>query len=820
MLKKLSGFIVDKRYLVLALMLALAVAGLICSQFVRINDDMTKYLPDDSDMKIGLDIMAEEFPDDPTANTIRVMIDDLSDSEKTEALQKLRAVEHVDSVDYDPDSADYNKDNHTLYILHMSCAYGSEEEAAIYRALESGFDGETITWKNDEVAYAPIPTFILVSVVIVILIILFAMCRSWIEPFLFLAAIGVAVVINGGTNLLLGNVANITNNITAILQMVLSMDYSIILMNRYRQEKALEPDKKIAMKSALANAFPAVASSALTTVVGLLMLVFMSFKIGMDLGVVLAKGVFISMICVLTILPALVLACDKALTKTAKKTIRIPTDWAARFSHRLRFALTGLFVLLFIGVFIAQQQTSIDYSLVKNDSIDSVFPRNNMMVMVYENRDEDRLDGLYEALDGDDRVKSVMSAAMFGRQCTSGELCAMLGQMSSSMKMDPSLIDMLYYMRYTGGETGTMTVREFVTFLTTNVMNNETFASYIDEDMKTRAMASMGSLMIEMQSDKQYTAPEMGELLSGIFDGLDPGMIGLLYLYKDSVEKSDPAWTMSAQELLRYFAQDVLSDPRFSALIDDDMRQAILGAQTSLDAGKAQLAGENHSRLVITTTYPDESKETTAFIEMLKEYGDRLEGRYYLIGSAAMASEMQKTFGGEYLFITLLTALAIFLIVLITFRSIPIPAILVLVVQCGIFITITVTDVISGGMYYLALLIVECILMGATIDYGILFTNYYCSLRKEHGVREALKRAYSGSTHTILTSGLILISVTAICGGLFEDKTTQAIIGTLSIGAFSAVVLILFLLPGILSACDRLVIKKKYRDRQPSFDDE
>lgn len=167
------------------------------------------------------------------------------------------------------------------------------------------------------------------------------------------------------------------------------------------------------------------------------------------------------------------------------------------------------------------------------------------------------------------------------------------------------------------------------------------------------------------------------------------------------------------------------------------------------------------------------------------------------------------TFGIEYLFITLLTAFAIFLIVAITFRSIFVPAILVLPVQCGIFIT--VTGIISGGMYYLALLIVECILMGATIDYGILFTNYYRESRRTFDVSNSLKKAYAGSIHTILILGLILISVTEICGRMFEDKTIAEIVSTLAIGAFSAIVLILFVLPGILSACDKLVTKKSQR---------
>ena len=117
------------------------------------------------------------------------------------------------------------------------------------------------------------------------------------------------------------------------------------------------------------------------------------------------------------------------------------------------------------------------------------------------------------------------------------------------------------------------------------------------------------------------------------------------------------------------------------------------------------------------------------------------------------------------------------------------------------------TGLMSGSMYYLALLIVECILMGATIDYGILFTNYYRESRRLFDVKKALKKAYAGSIHTIMTSGLILVTVTGVVGGMFEEATVQAIVKTLSIGSFCAIVLILFILPGILAVCDKLVAK-------------
>ena len=894
MLKKASSFIVEKRIAILSFMLILALAGAVCSRFVTINEDLTKYLPDDSRMKIGMDVMNEQFPAIELPNTIRVMIDDLSEAEKAEIPEKLSALPHVESVEYDPAGEEYNRGNHTLYVIHMSCAYGSAGEAELESALGERFSGKAIVWHNDATTMPEIPLIVYVLVLVILLAILLTMCGSWLEPPLFLATIGCAVLINLGTNLILGSVSNMTHSIAAILQLALSMDYSIILMNRYRQERAKEPDKLLAMKNAWVNAFSSISSSALTTVAGLLMLLFMSFKIGADIGIVMAKGVFLSMVCVLSVLPALILIFDPLLLKTAKKTPRLPMGWAARFSFKLRYVIGALFVVLFVGFYFLQTQTGIAYSLVRDDPVADVFPKRGTIVLVYENRDEARIGDLVRQLEADSGVSSVTSyGTTLGRACTAEELAAMIGGSDSGVSLDPALLRLLYTQYHTGGETGTMTVGQFLRFLSDHVLNDAALSPFIHDELREKAgllsllsdaeglqkqrsaeemaalfsaqsadwmdasalktvfmlhsvqsggntmsvaelvdfiltdpamksftakaspeqmqtLAAAKSLMDAVVADQPYTAGEMQALLGQWDEGLDASSIEMLFLFKESMERYDPAWTMTPEQLFRHLMEHVLNDPSFSAMIDADLGTRLLRAQATLAAGKAQLVSERFSRLIFTATYPEESEATTAFMEELHTWLDRnLEGKSYLIGNAVMAYEMRQIFDGELLSITLLTALAIFLIVVLTFRSVFVPVILVLLVQCGVYITVTVTGIMSGSMYYMALLMVECILMGATIDYGILFTNYYRENRRTASVRDALEKAYNGSLHTILTSGLILVLVTAAVGRLFEDEAVTEIVRTLSIGSFSVILLILFILPGVLAACDKLVTKKQ-----------
>ena len=165
------------------------------------------------------------------------------------------------------------------------------------------------------------------------------------------------------------------------------------------------------------------------------------------------------------------------------------------------------------------------------------------------------------------------------------------------------------------------------------------------------------------------------------------------------------------------------------------------------------------------------------------------------------------------LLIKLITVLSIFAVVAITFKSLIIPLILVLIVQCGVYLTVTTIGIQGYSIYYLALLIVQSILMGATIDYGILYTNYYLESRRTMDVKDALIAAYDGSIHTILTSGLILILVTGLVGNLFTNPTIGQICQTISTGSLCASLLILFMLPAILALMDKIIVRKKKERR-------
>lgn len=902
-MKRLTGFIVNKRNIIFSAMLILTALCAFLIPKVSVNSDMTKYLPDDSSMKQGISLMEKEFPTAGEAYTIRVMFKRLDSEKKTEFKDALAAIENVDSVTYDMTGSDYNSGEYTLYILNTKYGYDTEEEAAVERQVKEKFSDYEVTVKNDDTSAPDIPLSVYLAAFGIILVVLLISCGSYFEPVLFLITIGIAVVLNLGTNFFLGEISDVSFGIAAVLQLALSMDYSIILMNRYRQEMKKTDDRKEAMANALRAALGSITGSAVTTIVGLLVLVFMSFKIGADIGIVLAKGVAFSMLCVFTVLPVLILLSHKPIEKTEKKK---RTEKARKnglsavlggFSYRFRSVIAILFVVLFIATGYLQSGTKTVYTLSEKDTIADIFPKANTFVLLYDNTDEDNIADIVSALEEKDGVKTVVSyPTTIGKQCTVKEMSNMLTEMSGDLQVDEKLLNLVYYHYHTDGKTEPMTLSafigflsdtaatdpmfsdyidqasaeqlarlkpltekstltvpmtpaalaqtlgmdaeqviqlfmlrygteytpdktmspyEFVSFLTDNVLPKPEYAVMFDDGTKTKLYQTK-AIADAVVSGKEFTVKEMVEFVGKISNKFNDNTVELLYLYSASLKQGNDRSTMSPETLVKHI-EKLASEPLLSTLLTNEQKAGIAKARKQLDDGVQQLKGEEHSRLTVTTKLPVESEKTSAFVKEMTELCDeKLSGEYHLIGNSIMVDEMESGFGREQLIITLLTAASIFIVVALTFRSLAIPAILVLIVQCGVFITVSALGTIGGSMYYLALLIVECILMGATIDYGILFTSYYREMRATLSVCEAIVAAYKGSIHTILTSGTIMVLITAVIGPLFGNPTIEQIVRTLSVGCASAMFLILFILPGILSLCDKIVVRKGKKQEKAS----
>lgn len=722
-MKKAAAFLVDKRRILICLFLALAVVSLFLAGQVRINYDLTKYLPAGSHMKQGIQLMEQEFGQ-AASSELRVMFTNLPEEEKEDVLRWLSGLEHVSSAVWEPTET-YNCGDYTLYEIAADVDSHSPEAATLYKAVHEKYDKDGIA-TDGSIHEANVPVLSLSMVILsvgLVLLILLIMSKSWFEPVVFLINIGIAVAINLGTNVVFPSISEYTFSIVGIMQLVLSMDYSIFLMNRYTQEKEKCADQQSAMKEAIAVAFPAVTASALTTFAGLLCLAFMGFRLGADMGFALAKSVIISLICIFTVLPSLILISDKWIVKTRKKALHIPMAGWSRCAVRGRIVFAVVFLFLFTGAFFLKNNTGIQYMLEANNPVDKVFEERHTMVLLYEMKDKDQIAEVMAPFEEDEKVTDITG----------------------------------YY----------------------NTLG------------------------------KAYSPAEIAELFSTSSAAVNENMISLLLQLYSGQNGGQDVQTVTLPELIAFLQNDVLSNPLFAVYIDDGMKQQVEAAGEMIAENAAMLEGEHYGRVILTTVYPEDSAETRDFIRSVTEKcGDLLEGETWLIGTSVMNEEMARSFDSELNRITLISAAAIFIVVALTFRSLVIPLILVLTVQCSIYLTMAMIGLSGSGMYYLALLMVQCILMGATIDYAILYTSYYREHRLHEGQQNAIRSAYNGSLHTILTSALIMVGGAGILGYVFANPAIGEICLTISRGAISATLLIVFVLPGVLAALDRFVCSK------------
>ena len=906
---------------------------------VNVNTDMTQYLPKNSPMKKGLDRMAEALGTGAMNSfSVRAMYSGLDSVQRDSLAMALRQLEGVTMLTSVQDNGLY-----TLYDLSVDASGDPKAVAAQIR--QGGLEVEVETSIDGNL---PDPIVFIIAAVLVFGI-LFLMSQSWVEPLLFLASIGVAVIMNIGSNALLPSVSMTTNAIVAILQLVLSMDYSIILMNRYRQEKAKGGDKVEAMKNALCNASSSVLSSAFTTMAGLLMLCFMEFRIGMDLGIVLAKGVLCSVVCLFTVLPALILAFDKAVERSHKRVFVPNTDRLARFEMRFRIPLAVASVLIFGAAYYLHHFTNISFSTNWPTSITEQFPRKNTVVLLYNNADEAKIVGIAEDLGADPAVDTVVSyPTLMLRQQNAEEMYASLKGMTAMMPpeaavmvdslLTPDMLTMLFDMmseppeiafeapasaftivpevvvseavehemveheaaivevpnvsieeepvaapvvniadlpsqpqpswrdtlltpmtssalaaylgfdakqakalyRMAGRTKGTMTPYEFVCYVKEKVLTNKLYSSFISSAQSQQLTALYKKMHHAMNAP--VAAPKVAtSVVEALAVDADTAVVATDSVNSKPVvdtprvadtcmvaktvaapvvqplnpkpvaaHKSVPA-TCSLAQLVNFVGDVLPNDPAFSPFLDDSLRSQLGGVRQMMDEGVGQLKGEGYSMAAIVTSYPDEGDDIQQFLATLRQRCDAElgENNYSLIGESVMFDEMRAGFSRELLVLTLLTILAIFLIVAFTFRSVLVPVVLVMTVLSGVYVNVFVSGLGGRSMLYLAYLIVQSILMGATIDYAILFTNYYREHRRTQPVAQSLQAAYRGSIRTILTSGLIIVLAPGIMALLVTDHTIASIVGCLAVGGLAAILLILFVLPGLLAALDKTIIKRE-----------
>ena len=378
------------------IILLFAAAGVLSFVFmgkVAINYNLADYLGSGTQTKAALDIIESEFG---MTGSIQVIAKDITADDAEEIRDKIETVPNVLNVNFDRYDDAYYKDGKALFIVIIDGDDYSENAQQVLADIKSllsdrsglEYGGTMVEKQSLRNAITSEMAYILAISICLVVAILLITSQSWIEPIILLAASGVAVLINRGTNVFFGEISYITNSIAAILQLALLIDYSIVLLHTYRREKEKSPENpEKAMKTAVISVINPVSASALTTIAGLLALLFMSFKIGFDIGIVLMKGIVISAITSMTLLPAFVLLTDKAM-RLAKKKAFVPKDrifCKTAFSASKAIVPTALAVILLCGVLQTNNSYIFSDTKAANTEISDVFGNNNSVAVVYKN---------------------------------------------------------------------------------------------------------------------------------------------------------------------------------------------------------------------------------------------------------------------------------------------------------------------------------------------------------------------------------------------------------------------------------------------------
>ncbi len=323
-MKKLANILVKYRlaFFIISLVCALVCALLIPK--VTINKDQTKYLAKDSKMSQGYEIINSEFPVVELKDSFQIMFEGLTPTQKATIHGELAEFDGVSSVDYDLSGVEYNSKTFSMYIVHTDYASDGDKVSALMQEMHNKYDSTYKVYSYYSGGQLAVLDRLIPMALAVGIVILLLMCKSYFEPVLLLVSIGVAILINMGSNVIFESVSDMTFSIAAIFQLVLSIDYSIMLLHRYQQEYKLlgKQNKPKAMRNAILNAFSSVSSSSITTIIGLLVLLMMSFTIGRDIGLVISKGVFFSLVCVFTVMPSLILWFDELVDKLDKGNLK------------------------------------------------------------------------------------------------------------------------------------------------------------------------------------------------------------------------------------------------------------------------------------------------------------------------------------------------------------------------------------------------------------------------------------------------------------------------------------------------------------------
>ena len=689
-MNKVSKAIAQSRMLILVIAFLLLIPSVLGYLKTDVNYDILGYLPDELDTRIAQSILKDDFD---CGSLGMLIVENMENKDVSKLKEEVKKVEGVNDVIWIDDAIDlsvpkeilpedirdiFYSENSTLMIIKFAGTDASTEtekalsdvrKIAGKQAFLSGVAG--VIKDTKDLANKETPIYVLIAVILSIIILSITM-ESYVIPIVFLSSIGIAIIYNMGSNVIFENISYVTKALSAVLQLGVTMDYSIFLLHRYDEERESRENKVEAMANAIEATIESVVGSALTTVAGFLALCVMDLALGKDIGLVMAKGVVIGVICTITILPALVLTFDKVIHKYKHKNILPTFQKSSSFIIKHHKVIVLISLLILIPAAIGKEKAS-----------------------VYYNLDESLPDNL-PSIVANDKLKNEFN------------------------------------------------------------------------------MVSTNIILVRDDLDR-YKVKEMVKELNNV-DGV----------------------TMAAA------LESVLGSRIPENFLPNELLE--------------QVKKGGYEGIIVNSKYKSATNEVAVQLDEINEIVKKYDPEGLVGGEAPLTNDLVTIADSDFKKVSIFSIVAIFLIIMVIFKSISVPVLLVLAIELAIFINLGIPYYTGTTIPFISSIVIGTIQLGATIDYSILMTSRY---REERTVfhqprKQAVINTVASCASSIITSGMCFFAATI--GVVFVSKIDliKSICSMLARGSVISVCVILFIFPALLMVFGPLIEKtsKGFKDIQ------
>lgn len=678
---KFAKKIVKFRVPILVMSLILLIPSAFGYINTRVNYDILAYLPDDIETMEGQDILVNEFG---TGAFSLFMVEGMEAKDVSALIDEIRDVDHVEKViwydsfmdisvpmDILPDNLKeaFNSGNSTLMAIifdETTSADGTMDAIEEIRHIAgkqcflSGMSAVVTDTKN--LSEKETPIYVIIAVICSVIVLSITM-DSFLIPVFFLLSIGIAIVYNLGTNIFIGEISYITKALSAVLQLGVTMDYSIFLWHSYKEyQTRYDGDKERAMAHAISNTFTSVVGSSITTVAGFIALCFMSFTLGLDLGIVMAKGVVFGVICCVTVLPSMILIFDKAIEKTSHKPLLPEIKSLSSFVTKHYIIFVVLFIVLMVPAVYGNNNTNVYYNL------DETLPKD-------------------------------------------------LDSIIANTKLQEE-----YNM-------------------------NSTHMLLVDSSLSSSDVCKMSDEIKKLNGIK--------------------AVLGIDTVVGPTIPED---------------------------MIPDSVREV--------------LENENYKLLLVMSEYKVASDEVNQQCDAISQIIKSYDNDNMLVGEAPCTKDLIEITDRDFKIVSAVSIGAIFVIILVLFRSVSIPVILVAVIEFAIFINMGIPYYTGTELPFIASIVIGTIQLGATVDYAILMTTRY---RKErnlgHEKRDAIVTAHQASIQSVIVSALSFFAATFGVGMYSDIDMISSLCTLMARGAIISMIVVLLVLPSMFMVFDKVICK-------------